>query len=648
MITATFGEGLLILALLAGLYTLYLNLAGLKKKREGLLLKAQLGMVVTAAFITAASLILLYALLTDDFSIKYVHDYSSTQLPFLYKVSAFWAGNAGSLLLWAQMLALAGALITFFDSHHDQKFFAVVSGVVVVNIIFFLVSMILFANPFESIPHGMEEGRGLNPMLRTPWMVIHPVAIYLGYVGWVVPFGLVMASLVLKREDHQWLRYVRQWAVLSWLFLSIGNLLGSQWAYIELGWGGYWAWDPVENASFLPWLTGTAFLHSLMIQERRGMFKVWNMVLVIITYVLTLYGTFLVRSGILASVHAFPKSNLNYWFGFFMFAMLFWALYLLFTRRNLLKGEHEIVAFLSKETSFLLNNVLFISCAFIIFLGTNLPIFSGMLTGVERTVGREWFNGSTGPVLLAIVLLIGLCTVIPWKKTEVRGFTASLLLPLAGALILCVFLFFQGVHHAWSLIGFAVITFVLLNTLRLMVSIIGNWRHNKVKAGVRRSLGGHLVHVGVALFAIGVIGNAFFTVETMQNVTVGETFSVGKIYDYDITFQGVKSREDGVNVVIYTDLLVERNGQPVEILTPEKVFYPNWESPRTEIEILGGPIEDLYIVLAGWGEEGMEATLEVHVNPLMNWLWIGGYILILGTLLVLWPAKRRTDKGLVS
>ncbi|MEN3003954.1 heme lyase CcmF/NrfE family subunit [Dehalobacterium formicoaceticum] len=647
MITATFGYGLLILALLAGLYTLYLNLAGLKEKREGLLSKAQLGMAVTGAFVTASSLILLYALLTNDFSLKYVHDYSSTQLPLAYKISAFWAGNAGSLLLWAQMLVVAGVLVTFSHHHRDQNFFAVVSSVILVNIIFFLVSMILFANPFEGLPPGVEEGRGLNPMLRTPWMVIHPVAVYLGYVGWVVPFAFAMASLVFKRKDHQWLGFSRQWAVLSWLFLSIGNLLGAQWAYIELGWGGYWAWDPVENASFLPWLTGTAFLHSLMIQERKGMFKVWNQVLVIITYVLTLYGTFLVRSGILASVHAFPKSNLNYWFGFFMFAMLFWALYLLFTRRNLLKGEQEIIAFFSKETSFLLNNILFICCAVIIFFGTNLPIFSGMLTGVERAVGQEWFNASTGPVLLAIILLIGLCTLIPWKKTEPLQLLRIYFLPLAGSLILCVILFLQGMHHAWSLIGFSVITFVLINTLRAIVQDIGNWSKNNGRAGVRRGIGGHLAHLGVTLFALGVIGNAFYTVETIETVSVGETFSVGKVNDYDITFQGVKSREDGANAVIYTDLLVARNGKSVGTLTPEKIFYPGWESPRTEIVILGGPVEDLYIVLAGWGDQGSEATLEVHVNPLMNWLWIGGYVLILGTLLVLLPSKRLPDKRLI-
>jgi len=648
LFTSTFGYLLLVLALLASIYTLFLNIAGVKRNNDGLLSKAQLGMATTTSLVTLASLILLSALVTNDFSLKYVHDYSAADLPLAYKMSAFWAGNAGSLLLWAQILAVVGAVVSFSHNNQDKKLFGVVSCVILFNIIFFLVSMILFANPFERLPHALGDGRGLNPMLRTPWMVIHPVALYLGYVGWVVPFAFAMGALVLKREDNGWIRLSRSWAVLSWLFLSLGNLLGAQWAYIELGWGGYWAWDPVENASFLPWLMGTAFLHSVMMQERKGMFKVWNIVLVIITYCLTLYGTFLVRSGVLSSVHAFPKSSLSYWFGFFMFAMLYGALYLLAIRRTLLKGENDITAFFSKETSFFLNNILFTCCAVIIFLGTNLPIFTDIFTGVKRVVGQEWFNQSAGPVLLAVILLIGICSLIPWKKIDLTDFNRQFLPPLIGTLIFGAILYFKGISHTWSLIGFSVVFFVLVSTLMELVKSAWQWRKTGGSAGIRRRCGGYIIHLGIVLFTMGVVGDAFYSVETVKTMETGETISLGKINDYRITFQGVKGREEGVNGIIYTDLLVERNGKPVGTITPEKIYYPNWESPRTEVVILGGPVEDLYIVLAGWSNQGKQGTFEIHINPLMNWLWIGGYILVLGSILLLWPVKKQPDKGLLA
>lgn len=642
MFTATFGFLLLILSLSAAIYSLFLNIVGVRGNKESSLEKARLGMAVTTSLITLASLVLFSALATDDFSLKYVYDYSTVDLPLAYKLSAFWAGNAGSLLLWALILAVLGAVIAFSHSIADREMTGIVSGVVLVNIIFFLVSMILFANPFDRMLAPVGEGRGLNPMLRNPWMVIHPVTLYLGYVGWVIPFAFAMGGLLLKREGADWIRLSRRWAVLSWLFLSLGNLFGAQWAYIELGWGGYWAWDPVENASFLPWLTGTAFLHSVMIQERKGMFKFWNIALVIITYWLTLYGTFLVRSGVLSSVHAFPKSNLSYWFGFFMFAMLLWALYLLASRRDLLKSENIMEAFFSRETGFFLNNILLMCSGAIIFLGTNLPIFTGLLTGVKRAVGEDWFNRSAGPVLLAVILLMGICPLLPWNRPDLRRLIRQALLPAAAAAVSGVVLYLKGVTHPWALIGFSVVAFVLFTTLRELFRGIRQGR----KMGNYRRWGAYLVHLGVVLFALGAVGDAFYSVETVKTMRAGETFTIGKINDYKITFQGVRGREEGVNGIIYSDLLVEKNGRPAVTVTPEKIYYPNWESPRTEIAILGGPVEDLYIVLAGWGEQGKEGTFEIHINPLMNWLWIGGYVLMLGSILVLWPGKGLLGKGL--
>ena len=429
----------------------------------------------------------------------------------------------------------------FFPSYHDQNLLGIVSGVILVNLIFFLVSMVLFANPFQPLPHALEDGRGLNPMLKS--LDGNPSGDHLsGLCGLGSPLCLCHGSFGAERGQPMDSPVPKLGC--SKLVFKFRKPLRGQWAYIELGWGGYWAWDPVENASFLPWLTGTAFIHSVMIQERKGMFKFWNIALVILTYCLTLYGTFLVRSGILSSVHAFPKSNLSYWFGFFLLGMLIWAFYLLVRRRSLLKGEREITDFFSKETGFLLNNILLICGAVVIFLGTNLPIFTGILTGVKRVVGADWFNTSAGPVLLGVILLIGICSLLPWKKTGLKFIGRRFLLPLGAAVIMAVFLKLAGVSKYWSLVGFSVVLFVMLSTLVELGKSAWQWRKNG-KPGIRRRLGGYLVHLGIVLIAFGVVGDAFYSVETVKTIEAGETISLSNIYDYRITFQGVKGREEG-------------------------------------------------------------------------------------------------------
>lgn len=652
---ANLGFLALLMALIVSVYSLLGYIFAIRSKNERILAGARGGVAATAFLITVSSLVLFYLLLTGDFSVKYVADYCSLDLPTFYKLSGFWAGNAGSLLLWALVLSIYTVIIIFSKKHQSDGMFHRAAVILLVNIIFFVCSMIFFANPFEKNPIIPVDGRGLNPQLRNPWMVIHPVTLYLGYVGMAVPFAFAMGALVLGRADSDWIKLTRRWTVVSWLFLGLGNLFGAQWAYVELGWGGYWAWDPVENASFLPWLTSTAFLHSVMVQERKGMMKIWNLILIIISYGLTLYGTFLVRSGVLSSVHAFPRSNLGYWFGFFMFFILLWAFYLVISRRKILESKNRFEALVSKESSFLLSNVLFIGSAFIIFWGTNLPLFSGLLTGVKRTVDKTWFNSTAGPILLAIIVLMGICPLVAWQKSTLAHIRKQFLLPLITSVIFGGLLYGFGVRGIWGLISFVSVFFVLFATLTEFIK--GTIVRSKMTgegfltalgrliSGNRRRYGGYIVHIGLFLMALGVAGESFYSVETIKAVNVGEEIKIGRINDYRLTFNGVKAEMSGNNEVVYADLQVTQNGRPAGIIRPEKIYYPNWENPRTQVVIKGSLTEDLYVMLAGWSNKGMEGTFEVHVNPLINWLWIGGYFLLLGTVFALWPYREKTVKS---
>jgi len=629
--TASLGILILILALAAVLAAMGLTFAGLKVGSARLLEKGRLATGGSVFFTALAALLLLAALAACDFSLKYVYDYSATTVPLPYRLAAFWAGNGGSMLLWTLVLALFSAIVAFSGKKLDAEARGAVIFVLQANMVFFLVSMLLFANPFLASAQLVAEGRGLNPMLRNPWMVSHPLALYLGYVGCALPFAFSLAWLWLKRADDGWIRFARPWLLLAWLFLSVGNLLGAQWAYIELGWGGYWAWDPVENASFLPWLTASACLHSVIVQERKGLLKLWNLLLVTATYWLTLYGTFLVRSGVLASVHAFPKSSLSYWFGFFLCLMLAWAAYLLVSRRHLLRqaeGSGEI-SLLSREGGFLMNNIILVTAGLVIFLGTNLPIFSRILTGVEKAVGKDWFNRTAGPVLLAAILLLGCCAFLDWRRTEPARLWRRIITALGTALIFSALLWVVGVRNLPAILCFAIVFLGLISVMMQTVS--------KVYRRSGQAWGGILVHLGLVLFTLGVIGDGFYSLETVKTVQAGESISIGRINDYRITFSGVQAERDGVNDVIFTQLAISKNGRDAGTLRPEKVYYPNWENPRSNVAIMGGPVEDLYVVLAGWDATGQQGTLEIHVNPLLNWLWIGGGLVIAGALLALWP-----------
>jgi len=634
----------LLLGLAISIYVIAAYLVGNKLRHQKLLESAKGGAGAVFLLVTASSLTLIYALMTSDFSVKYVARYTSTDMVSFYKFSAFWAGNEGSLLLWLWMLVGYGAVIAYSKRHQSTHMTPYVMSIMMVNAIFFFVMIIFVANPFERLAVAPSEGNGLNPMLQHPGMVLHPVTTYLGYVGFLVPFAYAMAALILKRVDDVWIKITRRWTVIAWMFLTLGNMYGGQWAYVELGWGGMWAWDPVENASFLPWLTGSAFLHSVMIQERKDMLKIWNVSLIIITYGLTLFGTFLVRSGVLSSVHAFADSNLGLYFLLFLGAMMIGSLYIMFDRLNLLREQREIQSFLSKESSFLINNLLLVGATFAVFWGTVFPLISEAVTNVKVTVGAPFFNQVAGPILLAMILVMGICPLIAWQKSSVANLRSNFLNPLVVALVLAAVLFFLGMTKPWalaatSIIAFATAThiqeFVRGTMVRMRMTGEGPltaFKNLTLKS--RRRYGGYVIHLGIFMLAFSFVGE-FYHIEKTTSVRAGEIIQIG---DYNLNFNKLDARREGPNEIVYADISVYKGEKYLGKMHPEKIFYPTWPQPRTNVAVRGTLAEDLYIVLVGWEQDGTTA-LKIKVNPLMMWAWIGMYVMVFGSIFALWPGQ---------
>ncbi|MDA8211660.1 MAG: heme lyase CcmF/NrfE family subunit [Clostridia bacterium] len=633
----------LILSLVLCGYAVAGNIICLKHNNRRLFDSARGAVYAVALLSTVASLVLIYLLATGDFSVTYVSEYTSSDLPFFYKITAMWAGNAGSLLLWFWVLSIYAAVVAKGNKIKDMTPY--VLGILMVNALFFVFVMAFLTNPFEKLPYNPGEGQGLNPMLQNPGMVIHPVTTYLGYVGFAIPFAFAMAGLILKRSDDEWIKVTRRWTIIAWLFLTLGNLTGAQWAYEELGWGGYWAWDPVENASFLPWLTGSAFLHSVMIQERKNMLKIWNILLIIITFVLTLFGTFLVRSGVLTSVHAFGRSDLGKYFLAFTVASLVASLWLMVDRLNMLREEKEFESYISKESSFLFNNLILVGIAFATFWGTIFPLISEAVTGNKITVSIPFFNSVNAPLGLAMTLLIGICPLIAWRKSGVKNLAENFLAPGGAALAFAVVAFALGLRKPYALLAFTIACFSISATLwEVIKGVITRKRitgENVLAAAGRlitrnrRRYGGYIIHLGLLMLIVGVIGSNTYDTEMVKTLKFGETV---KVKDYTLTYQNLAERKQGKNDAVYADLLVSKGDKLIGTLEPERVFYPTHPNPATEVAINSTLKEDLYIILSAWDKDG-SATFKFLLNPLVAWMWIGGYVMIFGTIFALWPGR---------
>ena len=644
---ADIGYIALLLALVASIYSAIFFVFGARGRHPALADSARNSLFAVFGLVSISVAALVYALVTHDFQIEYVRNYTSSDLSLAYLLSALWAGNDGSLLFWAWLLSLFAAVVLLQKRDIGKELVPYAAVVIMATQAFFLILLLWVSNPFQKLAFVPAEGMGLNPLLENPGMIIHPPTLLIGYVGFTIPFAFAIAALLTGRLNDEWLITIRRWTLMAWLFLGVGNIIGAWWAYMELGWGGYWAWDPVESASFMPWLVATAFLHSIMMQRRRGMLKVWNMVLIILTFTLTIFGTFLTRSGILSSVHTFANSALGPFFLAFIGVTLFGSLGLLYYRREALKSEVEMESLVSRESTFLLNNLLLVGAAFTTFLGAIFPLISEWVRGVKITVGAPFFNQVNGPIFLTIILLTGICALIGWRRASTKNLTRNFIPPLVVALILGIALFILGVRQWYALVAFSICSFVLY-------TIFYEWfrgtraRHrmkaeNYLKAffgliwANRPRYGGYIVHIAIILIAIGVVGSSFYGTEKEATLKIGESMTIN---NYTLTYEGMDSYETESKTVVSATLSIYSKGKLIGELIPEKYFHRSFEQSVTEVAKRSTLVEDLYVILVGWDEDGTTA-FRVLVNPLVSWIWIGGWVFLLGGLIAFWPERRR-------
>jgi len=651
---ADLGYAALVVAFPTALYTAIISWMGGKGGKREWVESARRGTFALFALVSLAVLSLLYALLTRDFRLSYVANYTNRSLPIFYTLSALWGGQLGSLLFWTWLVTLFAALVarSFRGKRPDFLAFVLVTPSVVTG--FFLTLLLFASNPFQRLSFMPVDGRGLNPLLQNPAMAVHPPTLYVGFVGFTIPFAFAIAALLTRQLDQEWVRNVRRWTLLSWLFLTMGNFFGAQWAYVELGWGGYWAWDPVENAALMPWLTATAFLHSIIVQERRGTLKMWNMVLVALTFLLTILGTFITRSGIVSSVHAFASSKLSPFFVIFMAGTVVVFSYLLITRAKQLKSESSMDFLLSRESSFVYNNIVLVGIALAVLWGTLFPLFSRAFSDAQITLGPPFFNRISVPGGIILLFLTGLCPVLAWRRTRGRDLAGLLPVPLLAAFFMGVLSYVLGLRHLWGLMTLALSAFTVTTIIMEFYRGV-RARRQITREGImpaffrligknRRRYGGYLVHLGVVLVFVGIAGSSIFQRESLATLQKGESLQVGP---YRLVYQGLTGYRTKSHQVAVATIAVLREGKPLGHLFPEKRFYPNFE-PNTEIALRISLLEDLYVILAGYEEGGKLATIRAFLNPLVIWIWIGGGVMVLGTLFALWPDSYRRASTPIS
>jgi cytochrome c-type biogenesis protein CcmF len=647
--TGAIGYGSLLAALVLALWGSAAPLLGARTGRSGFFASARAAIVGQFVLVTVASLTLIYALMTTDFSIKYVAFNTTRATPIYYRVTGLWGALEGSLLLWEWILIIFSGLVawTYRDRHRElmpwvMMIFSVVSA-------FFLGVMAFASNPFESIVPVPLDGRGLNPLLEDANMLTHPPLLYTGFVGLTVPYAFAMAALIVGKPDEAWILTTRRWTIIAWLFLTLGNLVGAWWSYHVLGWGGYWAWDPVENAAFMPWLPATAFLHSVQVQERRRMLKAWNLSLIILAFSLTIFGTFLTRSGILSSIHAFSSGPVGMIFFAFLAAVVLGSFALLFWRADRLRGQPELDSMLSRESAFLLNNVVLVSALFTIFLGTVFPLLSEAVAGVKVSVGAPYFNLVTTPLFLALVFLMGVGPLIAWRKASWDNVRRNFLWPAGGALAAGLVLFAWRIDDFWPLLAVTLGVFVVLamvfDTARAVGArraMVGESAAAALGALVRhnqRRYGGFIVHFGVVLVALGIAGSMAASVEREATLGVGETLAIDR---FRIAFEGLSATEQPTHLRVEGRFRLSSNGHDAGVLAPTLKYFPTQQSPIGRAVFRSTLSEDLYVILSGHSEvQRGQATVKALVRPLIAWIWIGGAVMTVGTLVTLWPFRAR-------
>ena len=640
-------------ALAVSIYGVLVPHLGVKRNNWNLVRSAQFATILNLFFVALASAVLLRAFLTDDFSVRFVWENSSTDLPVGYKITSFWGGMNGSLLFWELVLAGFAATVAYLYQRSNREIIPYV--IVVLNIIqvFLLLLLVTWSNPLALQSPVPLEGRGLNPLLQHYAMAAHPPLLYLGYIGFSVPFAFAIASLIRGKLDNSWVVTTRRWTLFAWYTLITGQMLGGQWAYEELGWGGYWGWDPVENAALMPWLTGTAFLHSIMLQEKRNMMKVWNVTLIILTFSLSILGTFIVRSGVLNSVHAFAQSEIGPAFLIFIALVLVCSFYLMFRRINLLESRHTAETLLSKESTFLLNNLLLIGIAFTVFLGTIFPLVAEAVRGTKLSIQAPFFNTITAPLGVALLALIGVCTLIAWRQSSPWPLLRHMRLPGAVALGAVGLLALAGLRHGGALLVFGIAAFtatVLVadyaGSVRVRARQLGQGLPEAALGTIMRNqqrFGGMVIHLGIVFLFVGLTGNLL---NDEYNLTLqpGRPAQAGH---YQLLFKGM-TEEKVRNATLRAAVIeVYRDNELLEILKPAQSFYPTQPDPLTEVAIRRTLVEDLYLVLVSRNESG-SVTVRARINPLVVWAWFAFPLFSLGTVAAMLYRPRRLESPLVE
>jgi len=650
------GQLSLFFTILICLWTIFVLAHGLKNGSRDYVKSGRRSVNCIFFLVTLASLALVYGFVKQDFSIKYVAKHSSRDLPMFYTISAFWAGQEGSILFWLWLLTLFATILVWWSRKEDEGSLTnhALLTVVIAELFFAFVTMFL-SNPFERLPQGMipQDGTGLNPLLQNPGMVIHPPTLFIGYAGFTVPFAYVVGALLSGRNDNLWVSQSRPWTMASWMFLTIGIAFGGLWAYEELGWGGYWAWDPIENASLMPWLVATAFLHAVIIQERRNMLKIWNIVLITLTFELCLFGTFLTRSGIVTSVHAFTESNLPSIFLIFIATSSFTVLGLSILRRKELKATNRFDALLSRESAFLLNTLILLGLTFVTFWGTMYPLISEAFTGKKISLGESFFNITSRPIGLALLILTGICPLLAWRRARVKNFTNNFLPPLVVAFIGSIVSWFVYKHLGiYSLICIFASIFVLITIL--MEFYRGTVARAKRNEGDifsaffgliwrnKRRYGGYIVHIGIVMVFIGIMGSTGFKTKVEETVAKGDAFQVGRYtvtYVKRISDQKRNARLEGV------ELAVTNSGKRVTTLSPTMALYPQQnQQPTSESDKHSTLREDLYAALSGFTEDE-SALVTFYINPLLKWIWIGCWTILAGAVIAILEKRRTIRKA---
>ena len=654
-LVSDFGQFCMLFAFCLSCYAIVSSFLGGRLGNRRLVETAERAVMAVCGLVTLTVFSLWYQLLNDNFNLQFVAANSNRAMPWFYKFGALWGGQEGSLVFWCWILSLFSVTAVVLNLKKNRNLMPYVVGVISMVTTFFLLVNNFVANPFDMIgvirpgspvatPFTPMDGNGLSALLQYWAMVIHPPILYTGYVGFTIPFAFAVAALITRDLDEEWIRTTRRWMMVPWLFQGVGILLGAKWAYVVLGWGGYWGWDPVENASLMPWLAATAFLHSVIMQERKGMMKVWNMVLILSTFLLCIFGTFLTRSGIVSSVHSFAQSPIGPFFSSFLFLMISLSAYLLLTRLDALKSENRLDSVVSRESSFLFNNLILLASMFAILWGTIFPIITEYLQNEKRTVSAPFYNKVNIPIGLFLLFLTGVGPLLAWRKTSTQSLKRNFTMPTLAAFITGAVFFAFGMRHFYSMVCLILCVFVMA-TILAEFHRGANARRRQGESYLEalwiltfrntRRYGGYIVHIAMVFLFVGFAG-AGFNQDVQKEMGPGESLEIGS---YSLTLEQVKNKDNANYASAVAVMKVYQNGKLIDTLLPERRFYKAREEPTTEVALRSSLKEDLYVVLSGFTPSTSRAVMHTFLNPLVSWIWIGGLVFMLGTVVCLIPDR---------